>query len=153
MKTNVFTLQLALLASLVIASSSCDRGPQVPQTTQSTAPDKPGGQPVYEGNFEKADCQAVVGWIRDTSAPDSAVSLDFYDCNTLLGNTTADIFRQDLKDAGKGNGKHGFTFSLPATVKDGAPHSISAKISGTEAPLYGSPRMITCPSQEASPQP
>ena len=53
----------------------------------------------------------------------------------LLKTATADQFRQDLLDAGKGNGKHGFLFPIPKQLKDGKKHIIKIKLNGTDLNL------------------
>ena len=61
----------------------------------------------------------------------------------------ADQFRQDLLEAGHGNGKHGFTSTLPASVKDGRTYPIRVNITGsnfTLEPLASTPQSVTCGS-------
>jgi hypothetical protein len=152
MKTNLSSVALAIAVFASVLCSSCDRSSEAPQAAQPTGAEKPATPAVagYQGNFEAADCQLVVGWVLDSSKPEAPVSVDVFDGTTPLGTAPSDIFRQDLKDAGKGGGKHGFSFTLPQSVKDGAQHSIAVKVSGTDSAVYGSPRTITCPPAAAS---
>ncbi len=53
-------------------------------------------------------------------------------------------FRQDLLNAGKGNGEHGYGIPIPAPLKNGQSHSLSIRVSGTGFVLSNSPRTITC---------
>jgi len=57
---------------------------------------------------------------------------------------TAGTFRQDLVNAGKGNGYHGFSYATPSSLKDGNAHSISVKYAGASTNLSGSPKTLTC---------
>jgi hypothetical protein len=70
--------------------------------------------------------------------------VDIYNGGTKLTTVTANIFRQDLVNAGKGNGYHGFSYSTPGSLKDGNSHSINVKFGGISTNLSGSPKTITC---------
>jgi hypothetical protein len=98
------------------------------------------------GWLEKVDCQTVLGWAWDKDHPDDPVSVDILDGTTALATVKADVARGDLASAGKGNGKHGFTYSLPSSVRDGKPHVIHVTLSGNSADLGMSPKTITCPT-------
>jgi hypothetical protein len=101
-----------------------------------------------DGYLDSADCTQIVGWAWDRTAPNTALLVDIYDGNNLIaGGVLANQFRQDLLNAGKGNGQHGFSIATPASLKDGKPHSIGVKFtSGTNAGNYlgSSPRPIVC---------
>lgn len=101
-----------------------------------------------DGYLDVADCSAIIGWAWDRTAPNAAILVDIYDGNTLIaGGVLANQFRQDLLNAGKGNGSHGFSIATPASLKDGKPHSISVKFtSGSNAGnhLSSAPRPIVC---------
>jgi hypothetical protein len=101
-----------------------------------------------DGYLDGADCTQIWGWAWDRNAPNTPVNVNLYDGNTLIAsNVPANIFRQDLLNAGKGNGYHAFAISTPASLKDGKPHSISVRFaSGTNSQnnLGSSPRQITC---------
>lgn len=56
----------------------------------------------------------------------------------LVGVVRADAFRADLAAAGIGDGKHAFSFALPAEVGDGGP--IAARVAKTEHWLTNSNR-------------
>ena len=95
------------------------------------------------GTLDVADEKVIQGWAWDPQHPDTAVEVDIYDGKTLLGKVTADRFRKDLADNRKGNGRHGFIFPTPASMKDSRTHSIRAKISGAEIELRKSPKKVT----------
>jgi hypothetical protein len=100
--------------------------------------------PVYEGYHDITNCNGIMGWAWDKNRPDDPVNVDIYDGDTLLTTLTASDFRQDLVNAGIGNGHHGFTYPVPPGLKDGKPHSIRMKIAGTDIDLYNTPREIIC---------
>jgi len=58
----------------------------------------------------------ISGWAWDSERPELRVALEIYRDNTLLCRLTAENFRQDLKDAGIGDGGHGFSYNDPALV-------------------------------------
>ena len=98
----------------------------------------------FEGFNETANCSVISGWAWDANQPNTPINVDIYGDNVLLSTVPADIFRQDLADAGKGNGIHGFSFTTPDSLKDGQPHSILVRISGSNINLSNSPKTINC---------
>ncbi|HXG91574.1 MAG TPA: hypothetical protein VNN73_04300 [Blastocatellia bacterium] len=104
--------------------------------------------PSFEGSFDAANCNTIAGWAWDANQPNTPISVDIYDGSMLIATVLADQFRQDLLDAGKGNGNHGFVFPTPSSLNDGQPHSISVGVAGTTFGLAGNPKTITCPEPE-----
>lgn len=96
-----------------------------------------------EGNHDLTNCEGVYGWAWDGTQPNSTVKVDIYDGETLLGTAEANLLRADLTKAGKGDGRHAFSFILPASIKDGRQHLIRVKITGTNVTL-GTPQSISC---------
>jgi hypothetical protein len=45
------------------------------------------------------------------------VTVEFYTGNTVWGSVVANIYRDDLKNAGKGNGAHAYSFEVPPSVE------------------------------------
>lgn len=99
---------------------------------------------AFGGAHELANCSSIAGWAWDPKFPNSPISVDIFDGSTLLATVPANLYRQDLFNAGKGDGRHGFSWPVPASLKNGASHSISVKFAGTQTNLPGSPRTITC---------
>jgi hypothetical protein len=100
--------------------------------------------PAYEGSHDRADCSLISGWARDMNKPDTPVYVDIFDDGTLLTTVKAGEFRQDLLDAGKGNGKYAFNYRVPPQLKDGKTHSILVKVSETNFALASTPKEINC---------
>jgi hypothetical protein len=105
----------------------------------------PPGGPDYQGFHETADCTAITGWAWDSTQPNTPISVDIYSDGMLVMTVAANQFRQDLFNAGVGNGNHGFSFTVPMSLKDGQSHSISVKFAGTSTDLLNTPKTITCP--------
>ncbi len=68
------------------------------------------------GHIDRADDQMVEGWIHCRATPGHRFVLQVFAGSKLLGETAADQFRQDLQDAGLGDGHCAFSFRLPGLV-------------------------------------
>jgi hypothetical protein len=100
--------------------------------------------PLYQGFLDGVSCSSIVGWAWDAHQPNNHINVDIYDGSKLLLTTTASLFRQDLLNAGIGNGDHAFNVATPSSIIDGAAHTISAKFGGTATSLSTSPKTVTC---------
>ncbi|MFD1143977.1 putative Ig domain-containing protein [Larkinella insperata] len=100
----------------------------------------------YEGYLDVVECGSIQGWIWDRDRPNTPITVEFVDGNTVIGRIDATIFRQDLQSAGKGNGIHGYAFEVPTSLRDGQAHSISGRVPGSNYILQWSPKTLTCPS-------
>lgn len=101
--------------------------------------------PAYEGFHDGADCNVIFGWAWDSTHPNTPISVDIYSGNNLIATILANQFRQDLVNAGKGDGNHAFSLNTPMILKDNKPHTISIGFHGTDIALSNSFRTITCP--------
>jgi hypothetical protein len=115
-----------------------------PPPSSNSSPVSPSGPDGYQGYHDIANCNAILAWAWDTSRPNDPVKLDIYDGTVLIATEAADVFRQDLVDVGKGNGKHGLYFPVPPQLKDGKPHTIVIKFAGTDVQLSNPPKEINC---------
>lgn len=101
--------------------------------------------PNYEGFLDIADCTLLTGWAADRNRLNTSINVDVYDGATLLAaNVAANQSRPDVGAYLGDNGLHGYTFSIPSTLRDGQPHSLSVKFAGTQQSLIGSPKTLTC---------
>jgi hypothetical protein len=96
----------------------------------------------FEGGVDVANVWVVSGWLRNRQRLDVACSVDIYDGASLIGTVSADRFRQDLLEAGIGDGRHAFLFLVPEGLRDGLTHEVHVRIAGTDVPLRGSPREV-----------
>jgi len=94
----------------------------------------------------------IGGWAFDSTQPNTAISVDVYDNGVLLTSPLANLFRQDLLNAGVGNGYHAYSIATPGSLKDGAPTtspSISTALRinwEAQAPAQPSPAPATGPA-------
>jgi membrane protein involved in D-alanine export len=103
------------------------------------------GMDGYEGAHDSANCDVIGGWAWDATQPDHAVNVDVYSDDALLGTVAADQFREELHNRGYGDGRHGFAYATPVELKDGRPHTVAVRISGSSTVLRHTPRVLTCP--------
>jgi membrane protein involved in D-alanine export len=105
-----------------------------------------GGGPEfnYGGTFERANCDEISGWALDKHQPNSPLRIDLYEGNEYVATIDANRFRQDLRDAGYGNGQHGFHLQTPPQFKDGRPHVLSISITGTKRKITTTPPIVIC---------
>jgi len=106
--------------------------------------------PAQEANFlgfhDGTTGVAISGWVYDTRRPDSPTDVEIYDGERLLATVQANLFRPDLLRGGKGNGRHGFRYATPKSLRDGQAHHIRVKIAGSDFELTGTPQTLLCPA-------
>jgi hypothetical protein len=100
----------------------------------------------FEGYLDKVECGTIRGWVWDRNKPNTPVTVEFYTGSTVWGSVVANIYRDDLKTAGKGNGAHAYSFTVPAALKDNAMHVIYGRVQGSTYVLKDSGKPLTCPS-------
>ena len=95
------------------------------------------------GSFDGIDGRLAEGWALDERASSQHCIVQIFDDDRLLGETVANLFRQDLLDADIGDGCHSFRFILPLELFDGRSHRIVARIKQSDFQLNGSPQMLS----------
>ncbi len=95
----------------------------------------------FAGNHDSVDTNAAaVGWAWDAYNPACRTQVDLYlDGTTLLSTVTANAFRQDLLNAGIGDGSHAWGYVLPSPPLDGLAHTVTAKYHATGGAEPNSP--------------
>ena len=68
----------------------------------------------------------ISGWARDELRPDTAVPLVIYVDDRVIGNVLVNRYREDLNDAGIGNGHHAFEFPVSLESPEGPRHQSEA---------------------------
>ncbi|WP_128548649.1 CotH kinase family protein [Larkinella soli] len=113
--------------------------------TVGTTPPPPVTSGNFEGYLDGVTCTTLSGWVWDRNRPNTALTVEILDGGAVLATLTASNFRQDLKNAGKGNGEHGFRLSVPSALLDGQAHAVSARVQNTTFVLKNG-KSLTCPS-------
>ncbi|MGM9507463.1 putative Ig domain-containing protein [Larkinella sp. GY13] len=100
----------------------------------------------FEGYLDKVECGTIRGWVWDRNKPNTPLTVEFYTDGAVWGSVVANIYRVDLKNAGKGNGAHAYSFEVPNELKNNTTHLIRARVSGSTYDLKDSGKPLTCPS-------
>ncbi|MBN2714826.1 MAG: glycosyltransferase family 4 protein [Deltaproteobacteria bacterium] len=78
------------------------------------------------GAIDRIDGATLLGWA--TTNRYQSVSVDIAIDGTALSSTPCNLFREDLKNAGVGDGCHGFALVVPADFMDGGMHVVTAHV-------------------------
>lgn len=87
------------------------------------------------GHVDQCDAGLIEGWVLDEDHPDTRVKLEIFVQGRAVGECVADILREDLKQAGLGDGRIAFSFPLPDILPAGALDDVVLRISGSDACL------------------
>ena len=99
---------------------------------------------ALEGQLDGATCRSIFGWAWDPGAPEQRLRLDVWMEERQVGTTTADRFRPDLEQAGKGGGRVAFEFLPGEDLHRRPPGEVKVTLVGDGEVLTGSPRPIEC---------
>jgi F5/8 type C domain len=88
------------------------------------------------------------GWAQDPDAPTTHLTVRVLVDGTVVATTVADRFRQDLLDAGIGDGTFSFAIDLAGLLSADTEHQIRAQAQDTQTgqwvDLGGTPKSLTC---------
>lgn len=85
------------------------------------------------GVLERADATGVAGWAFDPVRPERRPSVVVRLDGREVGRVAADLFRDDLLEAGIGDGRHGFALDFDEPLAPGRSHRLEAVIDGADA--------------------
>lgn len=71
--------------------------------------------------------ERIEGWAWDPARGNAAVQLTIYDNGVKLGTIRADVFREDLRQSGIGNGRHAFVCNFPEPLSPAISHTVAVK--------------------------
>ena len=80
---------------------------------QRASAQQPEKTETLRGYVDVVSAGAIEGWAQSADHPDAPVCLDIYAGDRLIGQTLANLYRQDLRDAGLGSGRHAFVYTPP----------------------------------------
>jgi GT2 family glycosyltransferase len=101
---------------------------------ENAAPEDP-----MHGSLDGPDYGCARGWAFDPSQPERHVLVELTLDGAPFLTVAANAFREDLKQAGMGDGAHAFAAPLPPHALDGKVHVLEARIAGTQIALANSP--------------
>jgi hypothetical protein len=68
------------------------------------------------GHVDVVSPRAIEGWAQIVDHPEAPVCFEIYADSRLIGQTLANRYREDLREAGIGSGRHAFVFTPPDGV-------------------------------------
>ena len=94
--------------------------------------------PLLQGFVDGFDDGVLFGWAarQGDSRP---VTLEILRDGRSLGTAVASLYRQDLKNAGIGDGRHGFEFRLPSAERRPGPFPLDVRDADSRKPIGHSP--------------
>lgn len=93
-----------------------------------------------QGYLDAVDARRVVGWAFNPALPNTPLEVELLIDDAPVGTFTADRFRDDLRQAGKGDGRHGFDIPLPPL--SAGEHRVAVRVAGSTRTLRGSPKVV-----------
>ena len=130
---------IALLLSGSILVMSCSDSGVTNERANTSTPAPNTGTPSntqppkdakYGGAVDTVNCYQISGWVWNSASPNEDIKVDISVDNKLIGTIPAKNPRPDLQ-SGPGTANYGFVMLIPAELKDGNPHTASAKVSGS----------------------
>lgn len=104
------------------------------------------------GHFDYVDEGFAYGWALDPKNPLDRVTVEILCNGNVVGRGKANGYRQDLKEAGVGDGYHLFQIKLSYELYDGEAHTLQARntannvlITGSNLILPPQPATVTYP--------
>lgn len=87
------------------------------------------------GYVDSTEGGRIEGWAADTANPNVPLEIEIYLGDQVIASGRADGFREDLLQAGMGDGKHAFSCVLPRRLGGVPKLEISVRVKGWPAPL------------------
>lgn len=97
--------------------------------------------PPLHGYVDAFDDGTLIGWAA-RSGDARPVTIEVLRDGRSLGTAVAFLYREDLKNAGIGDGRHGFEFRLPASEPRAGPFTLDVRDVESGTPLGQSPFAI-----------
>jgi len=115
---------------------------------------------IPKGAHDVSVCEVSLGWACDPDHYSSSIMVHFYadaphPSGIFLGEAAANTYRADIAAFCGGYANHGFSFTTPASLKDGKPHRIYAygiNLDSSDNPLLpGTPsQFFTCAAPDTA---
>ncbi len=96
-----------------------------------------------QSNIDFADWTGVKGWIWDPQQPQKRIALELLDGDTVLATVLASEYREDLEQAGIGDGRYGFSISFGETLLPYARHVLHLRPVGSKVEMPRFPLVLT----------
>ena len=96
----------------------------------------------FEGSFERVEGEYIMGWARHKDHPTAYAGVTLYIDGREVLQTSAKLYRDDLKKKKIGSGNHGLRIAIPASFLDGRKHDVDLRFTDTGKSLKNSPRSV-----------
>jgi hypothetical protein len=103
----------------------------------------PASSCALQGKHEASSCTEVRGWAWDPAFPSSPINVEVLVDGIFAATVPADALRPDLVGT-RGDGRHGFAWSIPANLRDGKSHKITVRFAESTDLLAGKTKPIKC---------
>ncbi len=123
-----------------------------PRLMGSTANGRTGAArtPRYEGVLQGVGNGVALGWAADASDGDARVAVSLVIDGEIVAESLADVPRPDLRDAGRGDGAHGFLLELPQRLQTPARRHILVLAGPEQTPIPAAPSFWQQPSPDGA---
>ncbi len=91
------------------------------------------------GHLDRVSEEVIEGWACDEALPDMPVMLRILDNGVTIGEVLANQRRPDVREAGIGNGRNGFRFTVAGGLSPWTRHIIEVRRASDGAELPNSP--------------
>src|SRR5688572_11460307 len=108
-----------------------------------------GATSSYDGHVDRIDNGWIFGWAWNSERPDEPIAVEVYVDGVRRANAVADLYRVDLEQRGKGNGKHAFEVALPVS-NGNLSTRVDVRFAGSANDVPGGPKYLE-PSSPALP--
>jgi len=103
-------------------------------------------EPLIKGAFDGLVGNQLCGWAYDANHPERRLSVELIIDGQLRVECTADKFREDLQNAGLGDGHHAFALELPLEMGAGH-HDFLVREAQTSVILDGGTQRVSVPQE------
>ena len=110
---------------------------------------------ALRGFVDLVNATCIAGWAQNVDHPEAPVCLDIYAGGNLIGQALANRYRDDLRRAGLGSGRHSFAFTPPPELEfDADMVQVRRSLDGTALEFSADPkpasRLVAVASKESS---
>lgn len=92
-------------------------------------------KPKIKGFFDGVHDGLAIGWVFCPSKPDTILTIEIIQGDSIIARAPANLFREDLFKADIGDGKHAFSIMLPSTAFEAADYQARECSTGKILPI------------------
>jgi len=104
------------------------------------------GKNGITGRFDEFGPDLIGGWITRTENPSPPPEIELWEDGEKVLSIIADIWRTDLEEHRQGDGRWGFSATVPGLLRDGKTHVLTIKLAGEADPITAGPLRLKFPA-------